>query len=621
MRDHSGLKITQFNGLFDRGDDEVVPVDHFLSCQNLMFTSRGFETRDGSSLDLTKANIRRIAIFRLVGQAQRLLILDNSGNIYDSTNLTVSILHVVGMTDFSVVSLFNRAYITPHDGITGLAGEKVYVYEGSPTTGARAACGLAPTGFTLGLANSGVSGKVEAGVHAIAACYQTSSGFITGPGGYATITATGARKLDISTIPLGPSYVTARVLIGTKIITDFDGNFVSQTWFFIPNGTINNNTATTLTVDFYDSELLDSADYLLDQLSSIPAGVTINSYKGRLISAGENLNQSLARVSKAGEPEQFDATEGFFSANPGDAGSGIKNIWTHRDALIVQKSQRSYICTGTDDNAVFWHVDELDMSVGAEPHSVATILDFGQTIEDYAVVADRMGLRLFNGSFSGSPLTYDIDDYWKRINKAAFNTVEVCLDPINCVVYVAIPIDGATHPNVILMGDFNSGIEPDKIKWCPWIFPDSAQSIVVDTNNSTKEPVLKMGFYSGNVYKLDSTQTNDFGTAIDHWTEFALLPHETDEGVVDGIYHFAGVSFRARGTGSLDITLRDQDSVHTLTALAYSLTSSPGMDCFRQFNFKGQKCAIKFRHQSINSQIFCTKMTLLATPLWSEVPS
>jgi hypothetical protein len=57
-----------------------------------------------------------------------------------------------------------------------------------------------------------------------------------------------------------------------------------------------NNTATTATVDFYDSELLSDSTYLLDQLAEIPAGVCIKNYGGRLIVAGENANQSTGRV-------------------------------------------------------------------------------------------------------------------------------------------------------------------------------------------------------------------------------------------------------------------------------------------------------------------------------------
>lgn len=618
MLDHDSLKITQFNGLFDRGEDEVVPVDHFLSCQNLAFTSRGFKTRDGSSLSLTHSNIRRICIYRRTGEAQRLLVLDSTGKLYDSTNFGAIILNIASMTDFSCETLFNRAYITPHDGVTGLAGDKVYVYEGSPTDGARPAAGVAPTGFTLTLADSATSGKVEVGVHAIGVSYITTSGFITKPGGFQSYTALGDRKLDVSAIPVGPSYVAARILIGTKIITDFNGDFQSQTYFFIPNGTIVGNVTTTATVDFYDSELLDDASYLLDQLETIPAGTCIANYKGRMCVGGENLNQSTVRVSKAGEPEQFDSTEGFFNANPGDAGSGVKALLVHRDSIIAFKSQRSYIATGTDDSAVFWHVDELDMSVGTEPHGVGRILDFGQTLEDVAFIVDRKGLILFTGTFAGDPLSYAIDDYWARINKAAFSTVEICIDPINYLIYVAIPLDAATAPSHVLVGDYNNGLSAKTIKWCPWVFPVAPQSIVVDIVTATKAPVFKFAGYAGNVYQIDSSVTLDSGSTIDHWLETCFLPHETSKGTREGVYHFAGIVARMRGTGNLEITLRSQDSVKTLTAVEYALASAPGIDIVRKFNFVAQKCAIKLRHPDASSQMICSKLSVLTAWLWSE---
>lgn len=618
MRDHDSLKVTSFNGLFDRGEDEVVPANFFLSCQNLDFTKRGFKTRVGSSLSLTKANLRRAKIYRIFGQAQRLLLLDNAGNLYDSTNLVTPILTIGGMTDFSVVSLFDRAYITPHDGITGLAGDKVYVYTGAGV--ARGAAGAAPTGFTLGLADSGISGKVEAGIHVVGVCFGTNTGFTTAPGGFKAITNAGDLKLNVTLLPIGPSYVTSRVLVMTKIIDDFNGDFQAQTYYLVPNGTISDNSTTTATIDCYDTELQADVSYLLDQMPTIPAGCAIGAYNGRLVVGGENANQSTLRASKAGQPESVDSTEGFCNINPGDSGAGIKNFFVHRDSLVVQKSQRSYFVADTGDSAVFWKPTELDMSVGAEPHSVGLILDYGQTMEDVTIVGDRKGLRVFNGTFSGI-LSYNIDDLWARINSAAFQTVEVVVDPVGCKIYCAVPLDAATAPSHVLVADYNDGLSEKTIRWMPWVFPVAPQSIVVDLDNTTKQPVMKYAGYTGNVYKMSSAVGTDFSTAIDHWFEMAYFPHETSKGTKEGIYHFGGVSIRIRGNGSLAITLRSQDNAKTLTAIPYSLASAPGIDIFRQFNFQAQKCAVKCRLVNANEQMICTKFSLLTKWLWSETPA
>jgi len=35
VRDHQGIVIDRFNGLYDRGDKDSVPLDHFTECNNV----------------------------------------------------------------------------------------------------------------------------------------------------------------------------------------------------------------------------------------------------------------------------------------------------------------------------------------------------------------------------------------------------------------------------------------------------------------------------------------------------------------------------------------------------------------------------------------------------------
>jgi len=616
MNDHESLKVTSFGGMFNRGEDETCPVDHFQDCLNISFLPRGFRTRDGCpAARLTKANIRRIAIYRIPGQAQRLLILNNNGDIFDSTDLTTVILHVNGMTDFSSVTMFGRAYITPHNGVTGLPGEKIYVYTGSGF--ARAAGGSPPSGFNLTIANSATSGSIEEGDHAFAVAFESNTGFITGYGGYALLSAAGEKKADISLIPIGDSWVVARHLLATKRILNWNGDFINQTYYFIPNGRIGNNTATTATVDFYDADLIDEASYLAEQLSTIPAGVTIQNYNGRLVVGGEDANQSTIRVSIIGEPESINSVEGLANVNPGDAGSGIKNLWGHRESLIISKDQRSYSVIDTGDEAAYWKPIPSDMSVGAGPHSVGQVLDYGQTVKDIVFVGDRDGLHLYNGVFSGTPISQKIEDLWGRINKAAFHKVEIGIDPIGAYGYCAVPLDAATSPSHILFFDYNNGLSPEEVRWAPWAFPVAPVSIVVDVDTTTKESVFTYAGYTGNVYYTDSESFDDFGTAIDNFVEFAFFPHEADPRMEDGIYHLGGITLRARGYGSLQIYARAQDSVQTLTGVPITLSTSPGGELFRELDLSASRVAIKLRTNLSGEWFKITKYSQLMKWLWA----
>ena len=65
VRDHQGITLSVFNGLWNRGTPDTVPIDHFSDCNNIDFTgSSSFRTRDGiipsQTVDVPLVNIKRI---------------------------------------------------------------------------------------------------------------------------------------------------------------------------------------------------------------------------------------------------------------------------------------------------------------------------------------------------------------------------------------------------------------------------------------------------------------------------------------------------------------------------------------------------------------------------------
>lgn len=619
LRDHQPLMIDDPRGLFDRGEDESAPKDFFLTSQNNRFIKGGVKTREGSSSIITIASVRRAAIYKRIGEAQRLLLLDGSGHLFDSTNLAAPILSIVGMTDFSAETMFNRAYITPHNGVTGLPGEKIYVYDGSGT--ARAAAGPAPTGFTLSLTDSLISGHVEAGVHLVGVAYESSSGYLTAPGGFASVTNAGGFKLNVGNLPIGPSWVVARVLVATQLVTDFNGDFVHQTYYQVPDGRIADNTSTVINdqINFYDADLTEDVTFLQEQLETLPAGVGLINYNGRLVTWGEDANPSLLRVSQAGEPESVNEVEGFATVNPGDAGNGIKNCFEFNTQLVIQKSQRSYYTQDNQDNAVFWDVEgPFDSSVGSECHCVAKILDYGKTLENIVLTAHKTGLRVFNGTFVLTPLSYNIDDIWDRINPLYFNTVEIVINPLDTEIFIAAPLDDATSPSHILYCDYNEGLTADKVRWDIWTFPVAPRTIVADFDTITNKPVFKFGALTGNVYKLDTTVLSDSNTAIDAWVEYALLPVGGDE----GINHYTGFKVRAKGAGNLVASAQGVSDTETATFDAASsasanitLSTSPRAPIFQGMQLSSERCSVKLRVNTASAFYTITKFILYATGL------
>jgi hypothetical protein len=475
MRDHNPVLIEEFNGLWDRGGIDSVPIDHFSDCNNIQFLDSGFKTRDGEDVYKAYPNVVRIHTY-IKQDTEALLVLDDAGNIYDTENPidpTAAILTVSGMTDFSMVSIAGRAFITPHNGISGLSGEYIYVYKGDGTA-ARKAGGAKPTSAPVA-ANSATTGDVEAGYHVFAVVYETDTGFLTGLSTGVALNCTGGKKVSLSSIPVSPdSFVVARRIVATTAIdpTLWDGNLEGYQFFFVPDGRIADNTTTTLDVSFFDSVLLDDASHLEDIYEHIPAGVNITTYHGRLVSVCEHDNISVARVSFAGEPEAVDQVDGIIivggvvlpSKSVQNESDPLTNCIEYRDVLYLFKSTKTISATDNGDVPSSWPVQYIDNGQGASIHSITTILDSGGIDIDYLVVGNYTGIMQFNGTYNFPELSWKIRDLWLALDRDNFKSIETVNDTIHQVIYFCLP-DGT-----MLIADYSNGLDSKAIRYSPWSF-------------------------------------------------------------------------------------------------------------------------------------------------------
>lgn len=600
--------IRKFKGLWDRGTNDSCPPDHFQDCLNMQFTDNGVKTRDGLEQTLASGNVLRTHSYKRIGEASRDLILKAGGNLYDSTNLGVPILTIAAMTDFSAINVYNRIYISPHNGIKGLPGEKVYVWDG---TTIRAAAGIAPTGaFTA--VNSATTGIVEAGTHLFAVVYETASGFLTKPGPvtFPFVVADGTKKVDLS-IPNGPAGTVRKHVIATRAIADYNGNQFGQEWFFVPNGTIHNNSDLPLTVNFYDSELSADALYLFYILTELPSCLVLFTYKGRLGMANFDENQFLVRLSTKNEPEVFDEADSAMIIGPED-GLGITNAVEHRDLLGFTKSLMSYVTSDNGDSPNTWDPISLDPGIGTEVHGISSILDKSGTSTDVFFIASRGGLILFNGSFQVPELSWKIEALWKRINQANFHKVQVAYDSINKYIYVLVPLDAATDPSHILFADCSDGLDYKKIQWSPWAFPFAPTSILIDT--VSKSPILKIA--GDNIYKQTVGLINDNGTVITNYVKMGLAPDKSN-GVIN---HFNAFIVRMIGSGSVEVELTGLDNSVITHPPNFNVTATPGKEILRKVNYVAEKMAIKFSMTSINETFELSSLIIYFKALWSQRP-
>ena len=116
------------------------------------------------------------------------------------------------------------------------------------------------TASTGGLASSGggtaaAAGSVAAGVHQVSVIFKTRQGYLTKPSPATSWTASGGKRVVVTNIPTGPSNIIARILCfaGSGGASFF---YVANSTLFSGNMVLNDNTTTSLVVDFSDAILL-----------------------------------------------------------------------------------------------------------------------------------------------------------------------------------------------------------------------------------------------------------------------------------------------------------------------------------------------------------------------------
>jgi hypothetical protein len=616
---------------------------------NLVFDEGQCGSRSGFDVSLQSGDIGawngtvlRVHKYERIGEALRYLILDDSGNIWDSTQPGAAILTGLTATDFSCTSLFNRAYISPSTGLVGATGEKIYVYNGTGTARAAAGSGVSAGGAMVGAAQA-LGTKIEKGDHLFAIACETASGFITTMGLTATtgllqFTAAGGQGCDLTNIPVGPAGTVKRHLIATQVLaTDYNSNPEEQAWFFVPTskfylpGTttaastrLNDNVTTDLHVDFFDADLLTSADYLQYQKTEIPAGVFVTHFEGRLVIVGEPTNDNIVLVSASGEPESVSDLNGYIIVDPGDMGGGCKNAMEHRGLLYLTKTARTYVTSDNGSSPATWSVQLIDANLGCESLGTSELLDVRGATQDLFLVANRNGLFSFVGSYSEERnLAWKIKDLWETINPLYFHMVQVQVDPIARVIYIAAPMDANTAPSRILVCDYKQGIDPKSVRWSDWTPPSLPTSLWTETDYITELGQLKYGSSAGSIVMYVSSSRRDLDGAnlIDAYARFGQITFN-DEGAVN---HYNALRFRVRGYGQLDMTLYGLDDATSQTPAALILAAAAGKEQSLYINLESEEMSVKVGTNSMYaaspSWFTLTHLRIAGKPRWGHRPT
>lgn len=569
ITDFKGVNKGSYNQYFGPESQGNIGIQEALSAKNLIFLKEGgIQTRPPFILKRTLTPTTppdngvaiqywKIARLGNTYYDNRWLWLSwhgpsNTGRFYDTGSGGI-LATITGCKYASVINIFGRLYISPlSDFGTPLTGTDgvIWLYDG---TTFRQAGGSAPAGATLTITDTAVVGaNVTAGLHIGAIAFETDSGYITPAGPstriQVTIAAGGGRAARFANIDIGPAGTVARHLLLTKSIPTYDG--IQDNWELFFALRIADNVTTTADVVVPDTGLVNSADYLLSEFSSIPACNSISALGARLIYNGSNTDSRVAYVSKTADPETIDQTEDYiqiFDGIPEDIYNGAEL----RGLYYIFKETCTYVTSpdpGSPPNA--WKVDLVDSGLGLSPFGIGQVMaNHGGLILDNLVVGGLAGLYIFSGTFQKVPLSNKIQAVFNSLTRAEVKYLRIHCDPGRRRLYV-LPGNGD-----LWVGDYYRGLDPDSIRWVKWtgfydnegtVAEDTPVHLIVDPNNSgTNKPNITILFQNF-IVEPDETdvggQDTYDGTNDITWeweTGFTSNPE------ISSLFTFAKVGIRA----------------------------------------------------------------------------
>lgn len=601
-RDHEPVIFDQFLGLYSRGEGDALPPGYLNFCDEFRFRTnwsiRGagggkITTRNPTSSVLSWPGgipVNRF-FFYPKSTGGRFIYLDSGGNFRDSVAGPGNIiLTIVGATDFSAITINDRFYFFPHDRDIGMVSQFLYVYDPALAATARKAAGRAPIladgAFTIA---AGAAGNTEPGFHILGVSYETNTGFITEPALYQTITAAAARtSISLTSIPIGPAGTVARHIVMSKVVKNYDGNPEGYALFFAIK--INDNVTTVLAnaVNLYDTQLISSADYLKDNMPEIPAGLQLCTFDGRLVMCGENADSTLVRVSKQGEPEVFNAIEGFIKCYKGMSIGPVRSVKATHGVLYMFKRYGTYSTRDIGKAPSSWPVDQIDAGLGAEVFSVSEVWEsVDSAYRGGFFVSNFNGFYYLNGGVYSDNLARNIDADWSsEVTSARLNNLATVFDSFNQCAYINVV-------GFVYLCDLELGIgQPRYSRWRIGKGADIKCIHLIIGGSDGKPQLLYHPSLSGNLMKVDlSTNAfNNLESDANAKLEFVLADPEYRN------IHLGVMKFMGDAAGV--VTSMTQVAPAFGTAIAFTLNfgmgSSTGRVSRHEINAIGPMIRITF---------------------------
>ena len=369
-----------------------------------------------------------------------------------------------------------------------------------------------------------------------------------------------------------------------------------------------------------------TADLFTPQ-TSLPSDLTLRVYAdGTPAPSGESFlmdnievfltsaaqNPSLVRASGDETPEAYDGVTGIMSIAENN-GQGIRAAFTLRNNLYFVKERSMYV-TATDgvNEPALWQVEEVSNKVGTpSAHGVG----IG---EEWAVIAGRSGLYLFDGS-EPVKISQEIQPTWDAINWQYGQLIWVQVDTQHKRILVGVPMGSATQPNQILMLDYTEGFgdplvamltAPERSrKWAPWMI--SANSCgLIERSTGVAEIFLGTNNSSGRIYALTPGAYSDDGAAINSFYSTAFLAATG----LSGRNLFGYLTGYVQGAGSLALSALSPGDVVSTALGSWTLAAPASRDMEQFTNVLSERVSYQFGTSAAGSWFSLTKLVPWAKP-------
>lgn len=281
----SPLPLNVFGSWITLLDPSDVPPGMSPNLADVDFFPGGVRTRPGLVSEMTGVGgtpqINGLKSYINTNLQPLLLVLDSLGNLHDEISPGVLSLLASGLKPnlyLASTTHFGREYMALGDGLVGQDFPRQFD-GGNFDRVSQVGPGEGPS-----VVDSTSAGSVSPGVHQVVVIFVTRQGYWTAPSPPVSWTAAGNLKVNVTNVPTGPSNVVQRLLAFTA---SGGASFYHVSTAMV----INDNSTTSLTVDFSDTILLSgtSVDYLFAQVE-LPAQLGTVAYAERIFWWGERAN-------------------------------------------------------------------------------------------------------------------------------------------------------------------------------------------------------------------------------------------------------------------------------------------------------------------------------------------